>query len=413
MAIVKNFWLKNQTKKLAGAVIYQAMGQTRSRELAAEVSNPRTIDQMSQRVKWANLVNFYRANKSWMKFAFETKPTNRTDYNQFMSLNVANSRIYLPKDVANQGGCVVDSYVMTQGSLASIEITKGEGVFYSNLFIPEELDIVATTTVADVSKALIQSNPALREGDQISFIRLTQQTSANTGVPFVVVRKYEVILNTSDLRFFSQFMPTSYITSDMNGDNNCIAVNDSGNAGGFLLILSRTTGGKTYVSTQSVIVANNAATIEAYSSSNALQAAIDSYGESTEPFLTSTTADQDSQAPVQPSVVSISGDLGNAVPGQIFGPIRIEAADEFNVKLSETPTAASAGSKVVVVKAGVETEVPITNPRIEEGMLVLPWPTGVVTGEGFYVADIYAVADGTTYRAPFLVPNAAYDNGLE
>lgn len=413
MAIVKNFWLKNQTKKLAGAVIYQAMGQTRSRELAAEVSNPRTIDQMSQRVKWANLVNFYRANKSWMKFAFETKPTNRTDYNQFMSLNVANSRIYLPKDVANQGGCVVDSYVMTQGSLASIEITKGEGVFYSNLFIPEELDIVATTTVADVSKALIQSNPALREGDQISFIRLTQQTSANTGVPFVVVRKYEVILNTSDLRFFSQFMPSSYITSDMNGDNNCIAVNDSGNAGGFLLILSRTTGGKTYVSTQSVIVANNAATIEAYSSSNALQAAIDSYGESTEPFLTSTTADQDSQAPVQPSVVSISGDLGNAVPGQIFGPIRIEAADEFNVKLSETPTAASAGSKVVVVKAGVETEVPITNPRIEEGMLVLPWPTGVVTGEGFYVADIYAVADGTTYRAPFLVPNAAYDNGLE
>ena len=33
-------------------------------------------------------------------------------------------------------------------------------------------------------------------------------------------------------------------------------------------------------------------------------------------------------------------------------------------------------------------------------------------GEGFYVADIYAVANGATYRAPFLVPNAAY-GGLE
>lgn len=413
MAIVKNFWLKNQTKKLAGAVIYQAMGQTRSRELAAEVSNPRTVDQMSQRVKWANLVNFYRANKSWMKFAFETKPTNRTDYNQFMSLNVANSRIYLPKGIANQGGCVVDNYVMTQGSLPSIETTYREEDWTTNLFLPARFSIVPTTTIAEVSQALIQSNPALREGDQLSFIRLTQQTNSNTGVPFVVVRKYEVILNTSDLRFFYEYMPVDYIGADGSVNNNGIVVFDSGNAGGFLLILSRTTGGKTYVSTQSVVVANNDALIQAYSSSNALQTAIDSYGESTEPFLTSTTAEQDTQAPVQPSIVSIGGDLGNAVPGQIFGPISLEVADEFEVTLSETPTAAGEGSKVVVVKAGVETEVAITNANIQGGKLVLPWPSGAVTGEGYYVADIYAVADGTTYRAPFVVPNAAYDSGLE
>lgn len=413
MAIVKNFWLKNQQKKLAGMVLYQAMGQTRSRELAAEVSNPRTIDQMGQRVKWANLVNFYRANKSWMKFAFETKPTNRTDYNQFMSLNVADSRIYLPKGIANQGGCVVDNYVMTQGSLPSIETTRYEDGWLSNLFLTDKLDLSTTSTIAEVSQALITRNPALREGDQISFIRFTQQTNANTGVPFVVVRKYEVILNSSDLRFFFDFMPSEYIGGGDADKNKCLSVLDSGNAGGFLLILSRTTGGKTYVSTQSIVVANNAATIEAYSSSNALQAAIDSYGESNEPFLTSTTANQDTQAPVQPSVVSISGDLGKAVPGQIFGPINISAADEFEVTLSETPTVAGAGSKVVLVKAGVESEVTITNPRIEEGKLLLPWPAGVISGEGFYVADIYAVADNIMYRAPFLVPNAAYDNGLE
>lgn len=413
MAIVKNFWLKNQTKKLAGAVIYQAMGQTRSRELAAEVSNPRTVDQMSQRVKWANLVNFYRTNKSWMKFAFETKPTNRTDYNQFMSLNVSSSRIYLPKGIASQGGCVVDSYVMTQGSLGSIEINRGGGGWQTNLYLPADFTITPTTTVGEVAAALISLNPALREGDQLSFIRLTQQTNSNTGVPFVVVRKYEVILNSSDFRFFYQFMPSEYITDESVENVNCLAVIDSGNAGGFLLILSRTTGGKTYVSTQSVVVANNDALIQAYSSQNALQAAIDSYGESTEPFLTSTTAEQDSQAPVQPSVVSISGDLGNAVPGQVFGPISIDTADEFIVTLSQTPTAAGAGSKVVLVKAGVETEVAITNANIQDGKLVLPWPSGAVTGEGYYVADIYAVADGTTYRAPFVVPNAAYDGGLE
>lgn len=413
MAIVKNFWLKNQSRKLAGAVIYQAMGQTRSRELAASVSNPRTTDQMSQRVRWANLVNFYRANKSWMKFAFETKPTNRTDYNQFMSLNAGTSKIYLPKSLANQGACIVDAYQMTQGSLASIEIVKAEGYWKTNLFLPAGFEITNTTTVGEVAQALISQNPAIREGDQLSFIRLTQQTNASTGVPFVVVRKYEVILKTDDLRFIGQFLPLDYIGYTQTGDNTCIVVDDSGNAGGFLLILSRTVGGKTYVSTQSIVVANNDALITQYSSDAALQAAIDSYGESSEPFLTSTTADQDSQAPVQPSIVSISGDLGNAVPGQVFGPISIEVADEFIITLSETPTTADAGSKVVLINRGVESEVTITNPRIEDGKIVLPWPNGAVTGEGYYVADIYAVADGTTYRAPFVVPNAATQGGLE
>lgn len=413
MAIVKNFWLKNQTKKLAGMVLYKAMGQTRSRELASEVSNPRTIDQMSQRVRWSNLVNFYRANKSWMKFAYETKPKNRTDYNQFMSLNAGTSRIYLPKNIASQGGCIVDAYQMTQGSLPSIEVSANGDQWFTNLYLPSQFDITSTTTVAEVSQALIQSNPALREGDQISFIRLTQQTNSNTGVPFVVVRKYEVILNSSDLRFFNLFMPEDYIASDGGTSNNCIIVNDSGNAGGYLLILSRTVGGKTYVSTQSIVVANNDALITQYSSDAALQAAIDSYGESTEPFLTSTTAEVDNQAPVQPSIVSISGDLGNAVPGQVFGPISIEVADEFIVTLSETPTTASAGSKVVLVNRGVESEVTITNPRIEDGKIVLPWPSGAVTGEGYYVADIYAAADDTLYRAPFVIPNAATQGGLE
>lgn len=413
MAIVKNFWLKNQQKKLAGMVLYQAMGQTRSRELAAEVSNPRTIDQMGQRVKWANLVNFYRANKSWMKFAFETKPTNRTDYNQFMSLNVASSRIYLPKGIANQGGCVVDNYVMTQGSLPSIEVTKVASGWETNLFLEANFEIEETTTVAELSQSLLASNPALREGDQISFIRLTQQTNSNTGVPYVVVRKYEIIINSSDLRFVSAFLPMDYITYSGTAQGNCIFVTDSGNAGGFLLILSRTTGGKTYVSTQSVIVANNAATIEAYSSSNALQTAIDSYGDSTEPFLSSTTANQNSQAPVSVSVLAVVGDKGNAVPGELYGPIELEAGDEFRVTMSQAVTSVQQGSKIRIWKDGILQEVTITNAQVEEGKVLLPWPTNEPTGSGYYITDIYVNANNMTLRAPFVVPSSAGGGGLE
>lgn len=413
MAIVKNFWLKNQTKKLAGAVIYQAMGQTRSRELAAEVSNPRTVDQMSQRVKWSNLVNFYRANKSWMKFAFESKPSNRTDYNQFMSLNVANSRIYLPKGIAGQGGCIVDNYVMTQGSLASIEVNHSNGGWDTNLYLPQGFDLSPTVTVGEVAQALLSSNPALREGDQISFIRMTQQTNSNTGVPYVVVRKYEVILNSSDVRFFYQFMPEDYISNSVAGGINYIYVEDSGNAGGFLLILSRTVGGRTYVSSQSVVVANNEALIQAYSSSNALQTAIDSYGESSEPFLTSTTADINTQSPTGVSVLYVTALEQRGVPGQIFGPVRF-GQGTVDVQLSgRIENGVVANGRVAYYHEGTRHEEALALDDFDGE--TISFDTTHTGGDlaNAYIQDIQFEIDGTPYRAVFVVPNEATQGGLD
>lgn len=413
MAIVKNFWLKNQSKKLAGAVIYQAMGQTRSRELASEVSNPRTVDQMSQRVRWSNLVNFYRANKSWMKFAYETKPNNRTDYNQFMSLNAGSSNIYLPKSLANQGACIVSNYKMTQGSLASIETVPWQDGWQTNLFIPNSFTDLSTATVAEFAQALISMNPAIREGDQLSFIRLTQQTNASTGVPFVIVRKYEVILKTDDLRFLRDFLPLQYFDFDVFQDGKRLLVVDSGQAGGFLLILSRTVGGKTYVSTQSVVVANNDALITQYSSASALQEAIDSYGESSEPFLTSTTAETDSQAPVIPSVVSVKLDDTTYTPMSIVYPVSVDSQTELQVTMSEALGGDVAGATVTFVKGGVENVVQFEGVS-RQGSTQVFQPAGQIVGlEDAALADIRFSQGGTDYRAVFVVPNAATIGGLE
>lgn len=412
MAIVKNFWLKNQKKKLAGMVLYKAMGQTRSRELASEVSNPRTIDQMSQRVRWSNLVNFYRANKSWMKFAFETKPTNRTDYNQFMSLNAGTSRIYLPKSLANQGACIVDAYKMTQGSLASIEVVKTENGWQTNLFLPTGFALTSTTTIKEFAEGLIAQNPALREGDQLSFIRLTQQTNASTGVPFVVVRKYEVILKTDDLRFVGQFLPLDYIAAESTGSGVAVVVDDSGNAGGFLLILSRTVGGKTYVSTQSIIVANNDALISQYSSAAALQEAIDSYGESSEPFLTSTTADADSQAPVGASVLSVRLDDVEHATGSIFYPVRLRPDAVLYATMSEEVRGNATNVVLEIVSGGriMTTELQYDETR---GNTLSFLYDGQETLEGIAIGDLTFLVNGTRYRAPFFVPNSAFQGGLE
>lgn len=413
MAIVTSMWLKGTKQKLGGSVLYQAMGQTRQRELAANVANPRTNSQMEQRTRWANLVNFYRANAGWMKFAYETKKQNQSEYNKFMSLNVPSARIYLPKSIASQGGCVVDAYQMTQGSLASVEVVKNGAAWQTNLYLVSATNLDENSTIGEVTAQLLPANPAIREGDQLSFLRFTQMTNTSTGVPFVVVRKYEVILKANDTRRFFDFMPDGYITFGGSAQAPCIEVSDSGNAGGFLLVLSRTIGGKTYVSSQSIIVANNDALISAYSSTTARQEAIDSYGESAEPFLTSSTANEDSQAATRPSILQVKINDTVFTPGQVAGPITIGAGAYVEVRFNQAASGLGiSGGYIRGIKSGKTYDLSLELDDIDTNVATFGVQTGTSIAD-LYLFDLSVNATGENYRAVFGVPNEATIDGLE
>lgn len=305
MAIVQNFWLKGASKRLAGAVIYEAMGQTRARRLAESVTNPRTEAQMNQRVKWANLVNLYRVNSDWMKYAYETKKTTQSEYNKWMSLNVTNSRIYLTKQLAAAGACVVDAYTITQGSLPSIENTMKEaGVWLTNIFVTNSDDFV-DMTVASFTQNVLQNNPGIREGDQISLIRLSQQTNGDNGTPYVIQRRYELVFSLTNNRMAEEYLPSDIVDIISNGSSPALGLNIGSRVGGFAWILSRTIAGKTYVSTQSIVPVNNGALISLYSSDAAYKAAIESYGTSNEAFLSSVSANSSIGATIPAAIVRI------------------------------------------------------------------------------------------------------------
>ena len=413
MAIVTSMWLKGTKQKLGGSVLYQAMGQTRQRELAANVANPRTNSQMEQRTRWANLVNFYRANAGWMKFAYETKKQNQSEYNKFMSLNVPSARIYLPKSLASQGGCIVDAYQMTQGSLASIEVLKSGAAWQTNLYLVSATDLDENSTIGEVTAQLLPANPAIREGDQLSFLRFTQMTNSSTGVPFVVVRKYEVILKANDTRRFFDFMPADYITFGGTAQAPCIEVTDSGNAGGFLLVLSRTIGGKTYVSSQSIVVANNEALIGAYSSTTARQEAIDSYGESAEPFLTSSTANEDSQAATRPSILGIEIQDTPYRTGEQAYPVNITTGMTIEFKLnSEAAELGPAEASISYYVGGqlIEKELEYVSAEGNTASYSIQLAEPV---SGAAIADAKLETDEGQLRAVFVVPNEATIGGLE
>lgn len=344
MAIIENMWLRKSKKRLGGAVLYQAMEQTRMRELASSVSNPRTASQMGQRVKWANLVSFYRANSNWMKYAYETKSANQSEYNKFMQLNVANSQVFFTKQQAAAGSAIVCPYIMTQGSLPSIEFTAESGSWPSNIYYPTGSTLAATTTVSEFSQKVIQQNPAIRNGDQLSFIRFTQMFNSDTGYPYVIVRKYELVFDISSTNLVGSFLPLDYIGTLQIGDPWKIGVIDSGLAGGFIMILSRTQNGKTYVSSQRIITSQMDAILSQYGSQEQLAAAVASYGENADAFLSSTTADTNSEAHTPLAIVGIESLDRILLPGsRVLCSTAFQAGEDVSVIFSdelgdETPT---------------------------------------------------------------------------
>lgn len=413
MAIVDNFWLKGQRKKLGGSVIYQAMGQTRQRALASEVANPRTAAQMNQRVKWANLVNLYRVNQSWMKYAFETKKPNQSEYNKWMSLNVTSSRIFLTKQLAAIGACVVDAYIVTQGSLPSIETIKFSEGWSTNIVLSTSTVITANTTVGELSTNLLTNNPAIREGDQLSFIRLTQLTNADNGAPYVVVRKYEMMINSSSSSKVADYLPLDYIDST-ESDTECrLMVKDSGRAGGFAMILSRTISGRTYVSSQTIVVANNSALINYYSSNTALQAAVDSYGETDDAFLSSSYANRADQAPVINSVVSVNVDNVAHTPSTFFQLTKALASKVMGIVFTNELNDSATEVSIVYITNGQSHEIALTTVSTSGNNVSGTLPAAASLPADAAIYKITIVAENGIYEATFGIPNEYTIGGLE
>lgn len=251
MAKVKSAGLRNYVGRLGGSVYYMNKGQNIGRELAPEVSNPRTPAQMRQRMKWANLVNIYKANRSWMgHLSFETKKQTWSDYNAFMSANIGANPVYLTKGAAENGDAILAPYTMTKGSLPTI------GCEYVASFDGFETSIKIETapeglTVGVFSQQILDNNPEWQYGDQLSIVLMYKGVA-----PYPIVVPIEIMLNTGDET------PLADIETQFAHLEDLISISDSGNLTiipsegvsfgnqAVCVIHSRTTSGRTKVSTQ-------------------------------------------------------------------------------------------------------------------------------------------------------------------
>ncbi len=269
----------------------QLNGQTIVSEKVDKKATPvRTPAQMRQRMAWDNIIAIWRSFTGNMRPSFESKLRTRSDYNEFMSANIAGNRIYLTKNIALQGGAVVAPYQVTRGSLPTIEVTIGENQIPITNIAMGSVTIGASTTLRTFSQAILENNADWNNGDQLSIFWLKQSVTSE-GVPLVTTECKEITLDQAD---------DGTLLGDL-VDANLLAVTDGklgmgGTVnGGVAFVHSRKTVGKTRVSTQRIVVNNPI--MSQYQSETAYDNAVNSYGGFNQDyFLTpNNTTDMDAQ----------------------------------------------------------------------------------------------------------------------
>jgi len=330
-----------------------------------------------------------------MRGAFESKKPRESDYNAFVSANVDTNAVALSKSDVAAGAAVVGPYKVTQGSLPVIETVLNGTNLTTNIFVGA-LTIGSSTTVGELSTAILANNGGLVAGMQLSVVINLQLAAAGSGVPYITTRAYEMIINSDSAVLITDVIPGGILVS-VGTTNKALGLDTSTlGDGAAAFILSHTTGGNTRVSTQSLVFFGSNATYRAYTSVTARNAAIASYGEGTDTFLSSNSAAGASTVETTLALLGLDVDGHEVVSGgELARPL--EVGSEVKFLFNRTLNAD------VVVSAyyrlgTVATKYQLTNVSVEPGRRSISGLVGSTTLPQYSQATHFvAVVDGDEY----------------
>lgn len=249
-------------------------------------SASRTRAQMIRRIMWGNLVNVYKAIKSWQQKAYDTKAIGQTDYNLFMKLNIPMASVGVTKAACEQGFAVFENYQVSKGSLPPVnyQLSAQNDDIITNIVYTSA--ILATTTVGEFSAEIIAKNPQFQAGDNIAFIFFRNHQYIGAEYPYAYSVYTEVTLNTSDSSILMDIPEIGQRLIE--GPDNVLHVDiDAPTPGGepevegIAIIHTRKVSGQLFVSSQSILMESDQF-IQRYSGDEWYQTCIDSYGIDTE-----------------------------------------------------------------------------------------------------------------------------------
>ena len=268
--------------QMSGSVGNYTYRQTKNGTIVSEKiqkqSNPkRTFRQMLRRMTLTSLSSLYKAFHGALSQGFENMPKGWNAMNAFISANSQRSRVYLTKDMVQNGVSVVDSYQITRGSLRTIEVERSGRTFRTDLSLGG-LVITEQTTIGELSKVLHDNNLELHYGDRIAYFAI-RQTRDFYGYLRAVVNRWEIRLDAhSGERVWDIGGREGFCS---NGGYLGQAAEGTLRAGGFAWVQLREVDDNMMVSTQFIQSVNDEVVAE-MSTAEAMECAIASYGGLTE-----------------------------------------------------------------------------------------------------------------------------------
>lgn len=341
MAITRNNLSMKMNGRVGAFSYYTTSGGRQIARIANNGSNfgesaKRTVAMQKRRTRWGNVVSFFSANKDLMARAFERKSANLSDYNRFMQLNIPIASVALTKDAFLKGWCVLQEYTISDGSLPEIKasLLEEEG-FVFDLLCTLDGEFV-DYTIGQISVNLMDNNPQILDGDQITFVNWS-----NSGVNGGGIRLYrhlcEMTIDRNSPMQFSNLRYSQIVAST----GSKVIIQGSGPVYGQAIIHSRSVGGNLLVSPAKIVLSDTTF-IEQFSNADAVKQAIASYGVDAEKLLEPGSPAQPSPAPI-PSLAVISSVIEPA------GCASFKIIDHVNSKSWDNEASLPIGSIVEIV----------------------------------------------------------------
>lgn len=169
--------------KVGSLVFSRRKGEQITRARNFHPANPRTLAQMSQRMKMYAPVALYKATlASNFKYAFQDQRANESAFNAFIRRNIAIAP-WVNKTLASQLAPIPFPALVSDGSLQSVDAFVGgiaeqinsqfETIHWGTALLG--LEGLDQMTVSEVSLALIAKYPSLQYGDMLTFITINAQ----------------------------------------------------------------------------------------------------------------------------------------------------------------------------------------------------------------------------------------------
>lgn len=359
MAVTRNNLSMKMNGKVGAYSFYTSTGGRQVARIANNSSNygetaKRTVAMQTRRSRWGNLVSFYSANKDLMARAYERKAANISDYNRFMQLNIPLATVSLVKDDFMRGMAILQEYVIADGSLPMIDVAEvqEDGCVF-NLLTKIDGEF-ADKTIGQISVDLLDNNPQLQQGDQLTFVSYT-----NAGTTPSTIRIYrhlcEMTIDTKSAVSFGTLKYANIIA----GNGNKVVIAGQGDVFGQAIIHSRSVGGSLLVS-RAKITLNSDTLVRQFSAPEAVKKAIDSYGVDTEKLLEPGSPEQPAPTPIPalPKIQTIVEPEGSAnlkIAVKNTGEVFYNTASLPVGTIVELTTQASAGWEVALSPAPEDT----------------------------------------------------------